>query len=125
MAEINKDDLTAKFTPETKTIMVKAWGGDVTIKKLTISEQAKYTDLLLKGKTTEDVGEDKTMAIGLDDAREATLLRVSMSLVSPRFKPEELGELSENAQAGITEISEALDAWDKPKKSKAKNTSLD
>ena len=117
--------MKAKFSVDTKEITVESWGGEVVIKQLTIAETAKYTELLLDGKTTNDVDDKGKMTLDLQGMREATLLRVSMALVEPKYKPSELGELSGDAQEGITEISDALDNWDTPKKPKEGKTNTD
>jgi len=114
---ITLDDLKSKFgTTETKEIEVKAWGGTVVIRKLTIAETNKINDLILSDATPEEL-ENGKMKVKVSKANEANILKVSFALVQPKMKPKELESLSPEAMDGINEIIEALEAWDKPKKS--------
>ena len=120
MAEVTLEELRERFDTPTKEIEVKAWGGKVTIKKLTIEEENRVQALLLSDVTPEELEENK-INVKIANAQQANLLKASLALVKPKMKPQELGALSPEAMEGVNEIIEALEKWDKPKKSKGKS----
>jgi predicted nucleotidyltransferase len=113
------DSLKDKFQASTKEVEIKSWGGTVTIKKLTIEEANRVQALIVGDATVEDA-QDGKVEVSISDVNEAMLLKASLSLVQPKMKAKELGSLSPEAMEGVNDIVAALDAWDKPKKSKAK-----
>ena len=119
MTQVTLNDLKEKFDTSTKEVEVKAWGGTVTIKKLTIEESNRVQAMLLSDATPEEL-DNGEINVKISKAQEANILRVSLALVKPKMKPQELGSLSPEAMDGVNEIIAALDEWDKPKKSKGK-----
>ena len=118
--KVTVTSLKDKFATSTKEVEIKSWGGTVTIKKLTIEESNRVQSVVV-GNATLDDAQEGTVEVALTSVNEATLLRASLTLVSPKMKPKELGNLAPEAMEGVNEIIEALDAWDKPKKSKGKS----
>lgn len=113
---ITKDQLFKQFTPETKTIKVEAWGGqEVEIRKLTIAAQNEIQAVLLKDMNIAKM-DGEAIEIGIEQATKASLIAVSKALVNPALTVEELESLGNDAMDGISEIKNALDEWDKPKK---------
>jgi len=96
---INFKDVQAKYKTEEKTIKVKAWDGEVKIKKLTIEETNTFLNI-----QKNDGG-----VAGIVQA-------VSSCLVEPEITANEINELDESAFEGVNEIYKALNEFSKPKK---------
>lgn len=112
---MTKKELLEKFKPETKEIEVKAWGANVSIKKLTIKEANDVQSMLMNNATTEELQTGK-LEISVGKLQQSQWLAVSYALVEPKLTIDEISGLSTDGQLGIAEIYEALQAWDKPKK---------
>lgn len=122
MEKITKEALGQQFKSETKTVEVKAWNGEVEIKKLTIAEKQESDAVLMKDVAIDDIKDGK-IEVSVNKTQLSAVIAVSHALVSPRYKVQELLDLPSEAMEGIAEIKLALDEWDTPKKSKAKNSS--
>ena len=116
MSDITLEDLRDRFKIDTKEVYIKAWGGNVTIKKLTIAEENKVNELLYSDVTSDEL-ENNKIKVNISKANEANILRASFALVKPKMKPKELSSLPPEALEGVEEIIKALAEWSKPKKS--------
>lgn len=117
---ITKAGLKKKFTSDTMTIEVKAWGGEVEIRKLTIAANNEAQAVLLKDRLASEM-QDGKVEISIGQAQASAVIAVSHALVNPKMSIEELSSLDSDGMEGVTEIKRALDEWDKPKKSKVEN----
>ncbi|MFT7880713.1 MAG: hypothetical protein ABXS91_10005 [Sulfurimonas sp.] len=121
---ITKSGLRKEFGTRTKKIEVKAWGGEVEIKRLSIAENNEAQSVLLKDMAVSDVqGGQVEVSIGQSQA--SAVISVAYALVNPRMTAEELGSLDSDGMEGVTEIKTALDEWDTPKKSQEESSDSD
>lgn len=119
MAALSRENIIGKYKAESKTVNVKAWGGDVVIRKLRVAEANAVQAVMLKDMELTDV-KDSKVEVSIGRANEAAILAVSFALVEPKLTVKDLNELPADAMEGVTQIKDALDNWDKPKKSTAR-----
>lgn len=96
---IDLKDLQAKYPIEEKQVKIKAWGGDVKIKRLTLEETSKYFHI----KET-------------DGAIEGMITAVSYALVDPKINTNDLNSLNESSFEGVQEIFDELMEFTNTKK---------
>jgi len=102
------------FGKETKEIEIEAWDNTkVTIKKLTIGEQAKVQAVLLKDR---DLANAKEGQVSIDSYNKSVQLIVSLCLVEPKFTVKEIQDMSSDIAEGIMEINNKISEWSTPKK---------
>ncbi len=120
---MTKEELFGRFKAETKEVAVKAWDNDkVTIRKLTIREASEVKSLLMNNATSEQLSSGKLeISVGL--LEHSQYLAVSYALVTPKLTIEEIESLPTDALTGISEIHDAINEWDVPKKSKGASSS--
>lgn len=106
------EDIQKKHPTQEKTITVKAWGGDVRIRQLTIGERSEVMGMMMAG-DTKVVG-DKIQANAGQYAK-SRILAASFALVEPAISYEDLSSLH-GAMEAVDEIYEALNEFDTPKK---------
>lgn len=113
---MTKQELFALYPAETKEIQVKAWNNNkVKIKKLTIKQDDEVQSMLMNNASVGDLqGGKLEVSVGL--LQKSQWLAVSYALIEPKLTVDELSGLPIDAQAGVGEIHEALQAWSKPKK---------
>lgn len=86
---------------EEKVVNIKAWGGEVKIRPLTIAERNEVINLLQKD---GDINNAKIASL-----IEAQVLTAHFALVEPKISPDELKALPEKAFEGVKEICEEVD----------------
>jgi len=118
---LNKSDILGKTEVETKSIHVKAWGGDVTIKRLTIKERESLDAILYEGATLEELQSGK-VRVTPEKFAKVSSMAVSFALIDENgkqmFSEDELSTLCEDARTAINEVYQALEVFDTVKKSK-------
>jgi len=112
---MTKAELLGKFGKQDTVIRVEAWDTDVTINQLSISQGIQVQAELFKGQSIADMGNGK-VNVSIDAVSKSTILAVSLALVEPKLSVKELSDMGQDGLAGINEIKEKLDNWDKPKK---------
>ena len=106
------EDIRKKHPTQEKTVTIKAWGGDVRIRQLTIGERAEVMGMMMAG-DTKVIG-DKVQANAGQYAK-SRMLAASFALVEPQISYDELSGLA-GAMEAVDEIYEALNEFDAPKK---------
>lgn len=106
------EDIQKKHPTQEKTITVKAWGGDVRIRQLTIGERSEVMAMMMSG--DGKVVRDKIRANAGQYAK-SRILAASFALVEPAISYDDLSALSGSMDA-VNEINEALNEFDTPKK---------
>lgn len=115
MEKLNKSDLLKKFKTKTKEIEVKAWDATVEIRELTVAESSEVQAIMLKDSTTEELSSG-TVNVSIGKFEEAKIKAVSMALINPKLSEGDLSGMGTAASEGISEIYEAIGAFNKPKK---------
>lgn len=114
-----KDQILQKSNIETTSFHVKAWGVDITIKKLTIKERNEVDAVMYGNSSIEDMKHEK-LSITPDLFYKVSVKAVSYSVVeedgSQMFSEDELYSMSDTSRDAISEIYTALEGFDKPKK---------
>ena len=116
---LSKDDILKKFVTDEKVIDVKAWGGKVKIRKLTMKEKAEINELMLSDATQEEL-EKGQVRIAISKMAEVKMRAVAYALVEPRLSYNELRQLDGAAMEGVDEIYEELEKFDQPNLQKVK-----
>lgn len=103
---MDKSTLLSSAKPEEITIYVKAWGGEVKARPLTIGEYVNTHKAVMNGES------------GMDALMEAQIQAVSTSLIEPKITAQELRSIDVNKIDGIVEIYEKITkTWEEvPKK---------
>ncbi len=121
-AVVGKEDFLNKFVHETKVVHVEAWDVDVEIRKMSVKEK-NTIDAVVYGDV--DLVEGAVAKYKMSEQGTQNAKVVSIILVSPKMKQEELEALSSDAQDGIAELVKIYGEWTSPKKlsTKTKSTS--
>ena len=88
-----------KYQTSETTVDVKAWGGEVKIRQLTVSESAEVAHTSARGEGVN-----------------AMVKNVAFALVEPSITFDELSKLPGDSFEGIKEINDALSELNEPKK---------
>lgn len=106
------EDIRKKHPTQEKTVTIKAWGGDVRIRQLTIGERAEVMGMMMSG-DGKVVG--KKIHTNAGQYAKSRILAASFALVEPSISYDELSALPD-AMDAVNEINEALNEFDAPKK---------
>lgn len=94
-------NIKENFSAEEKVVNVKAWGGEVKIRPLTIAERNEVIATMQKDGAQEKVG--------LADFIAAQIKTAHFALVDPKISEEELKALPERAFEGVKEICDEVE----------------
>ncbi|WP_170019187.1 hypothetical protein [Campylobacter sp. RM16190] len=98
---LNLESIKQSVCTDEKVVKIKAWGGEVKIRPLTIAERIKATEVFQQSSETTNVK--------IVDVLEAQILTAHFALVEPKLSIAEIKELPEEAYAGIRQISEEVE----------------
>lgn len=112
---LNKEALLEKFKRNTKTVKVKAWGGEVVIQQLSIKEKSEIEAMIYGNATPEEL-QKGTYKIDMNAFISSRIKAVSYALVEPILSLEDLETLTGEASEGINEVHKAIEEFNVPKK---------
>lgn len=118
---MTKLKLLEKYKRATKTVEIKAWNTEVTLKQLSIKEGIEVQSILLDGQDLSKV-KDK-LQVDIVALTNSTVRTVSYALLEPKMSVKELESMGQDGLDGIQEIKQILDDWDKPKKLEGESSS--
>ena len=93
---MTKEEILGLTKPESFVVHVDAWGADVTVRPLTLSEYMKTHGKVMSGDATVDAMMD------------AQIRSVAAAMVDPKISEEELRAIDVNRIDGIVQIYEAI-----------------
>lgn len=96
---LSLEDIQSQCKTTEKTVKIKAWGGDVKIRQLTVKESS---DVL-----TSQLAQDGAMAM---------IKTASFALLEPKMSIDKIQDLSQEAFEGIREVVEAVGELSEVKK---------
>lgn len=112
----NKKALLDLFKNQTKTITVKAWNNmEVGIRELSVSEANDIQSEMLKDSTLDEISKGQ-INIDIKKMEILKIKKVAIATVDKDITEAFLNSLPESAKEGISELYEAIQATEEPKK---------
>jgi len=118
MKKISAKKLKERFGFDTRVVPVPEWGGEVTIRQLSVGERAHVNEIMFRD---AEPAENGKLRPTLEAFTAGRIQAVAYALTDPEMTADELRALGGGAIAGINTIGEALEELDRPKKPPATN----